>query len=360
MSSAPLRFLGVAIISWIGLRTAGQALALAPLAPIAVPPAVTPLPVKPQAEVAEAAPSSPPWTYGASAMQPVAYPYPVAVPMSVPAARPIRYAEASPIYAPAPVVYPAAYPPFAGWPAASPETAPALTASPVRTTPSFTPAMRKTFDRLSLTTWALLRQNQGVAAPVSGPAPLAPSGQLGQSQAGARLTWQVDRAFALNLRVSSPVHQQPGQKPAGEAALGVSWQPVPSVPVRLLAERRKAFGIGGGRDAFALLAEGGIYDHPLPWNFKLDGYAQVGMVGLRSRDLFADGGFAMTRPINSRLALGGGIWGGVQPDLSRLDVGPRASLWLNPRIRAHLDYRLQLMGNARPGSGPTLTVGANF
>ncbi|WP_205479686.1 hypothetical protein [Sphingomonas arenae] len=360
MSSAPLRFLGVAIITWIGVRTAGQALALAPLAPIPVPPAVTPLPVEPQVDVADAGPPAQPWAYGAPPMQPVAYPYSVAVPMSVPSARPVRYAEAPPIYAPAPVVYPAAYPPFGGWPGQAPEMAATSPTTPVRTTPSFTPVMRKAFDRLSLTTWALLRQNQGIAAPVNGPTPLAPSGQLGQSQAGARLTWQIDRAFALNLRVSSPVHQQPGQKPAGEAALGVSWQPVQSVPVRLLAERRKAFGIGGGRNAFALLAEGGIYDHPLPWNFRLDGYAQAGIVGLQSRDMFADGGFAVSRPVNSRLALGGGVWGGVQPGLARLDVGPRASLWINPRIRAHLDYRLKLMGNAMPGSGPALTVGANF
>ena len=54
------------------------------------------------------------------------------------------------------------------------------------------------------------------------------------------------------------------------------------------------------------------------------------------------------------------MWGGVQPGLSRLDIGPRASLWLNPRIRAHLDYRLKVIGNAQPGSGPALTVGANF
>ena len=356
--SAPLRFLGLAILAWVGVRTAGQALALEPLAPIAVPPAATPLPPEPMAEPAPQPASPQGWNYGPPAMQPVAYPYPVAVPMSVPAPRVVRYAEA-PAYPPPPVYYPAAMPALGGWPAPA-ETLPAAPAVPVRTTPSFTPAMPKAFDRLSLTSWALMRQNRGMVAPVSGPTPLAPSGQLGQSQAGARLTWRFDKAWAVNLRATAPVQQQPGVKPAGEVALGVSWQPLQSVPVRLLAERRKAFGIGGGRDAFALLAEGGVYDRPLPWGLLLDGYAQAGVVGLQSRDLFADGGFTASRPINRRLAVGGGVWGGIQPGLSRLDVGPRASLWLNPRIRAHLDYRVKLMGNAQPGSGPALTVGANF
>ena len=83
-------------------------------------------------------------------------------------------------------------------------------------------------------------------------------------------------------------------------------------------------------------------------------------MGLRTRDLFADGGVTVTRPFMRRLALDGGVWGGIQPGLSRLDIGPRASMWLTPRIRAHVDYRLRLRGNALPGSGAALTLGANF
>lgn len=364
MSSAPLKFLGAAIVAWIGVRTAGEALALSPLPPIAVPPAAAPLPPEPPVSAA-AEPVAPPmgaWSYPPAALQAVAYPYPVAVPMSVPAPAAVHYAAAP--YAPdLPMPVAAAapgLPPLAEWPSSPVAEGPAGDSPQVRRAPSFTPALRKAFDRLSLTSWALLRQNRGMVAPTQGGAPLAPSGQLGQSQAGARLTYQLDRAVALNLRASSPVNQQPGQKPAGEVALGVSWQPLASVPMRVLAERRKAFGLNGGRNAFALLAEGGVYDRLLPWDLRLDGYLQAGAVGFRSPALFADGSLAVSRPVNRRLAIGAGMWGGVQPGLSRLDIGPRASLWLNPRIRAHLDYRLKVIGNAQPGSGPALTVGANF
>lgn len=361
MSSAPLRFLGIAIIAWVGLRTAGDALALPPLPAIAVPPAAALLPPEPSLPDVTAAPSPEPAAYPAPPVQPMAYPYPVAVPVSVPAARSVRYAEAALPergyrFAPSGYYQEASFPLLGDLPAPAATPAPAVAAP--RSTPSFTPAMPKAFDRLSLTSWALMRQNSTMAVPVGGPVPLASSGQLGQSQAGARLTYRINRSLALNLRVSAPMQQQGAAN--GEAALGVSWQPMQSLPVRLLAERRKAFGLHGGRDAFALLAEGGVYDRPLPWNFRLDGYAQAGVVGLRTRDLFADAGFTATRPFKTRLALGGGIWGGMQPGLSRLEVGPRASLWLNPRIRAHLDYRLRLLGNAQPGSGPALTVGANF
>jgi hypothetical protein len=51
----------------------------------------------------------------------------------------------------------------------------------------------------------------------TGEAPLASGGTLGGSQAGARLTWRYNSAFAANLRVSAPLRQ--GQsKLAGEAA----------------------------------------------------------------------------------------------------------------------------------------------
>ncbi|MFC7536351.1 hypothetical protein ACFQPG_03105 [Sphingomonas sp. GCM10030256] len=130
--------------------------------------------------------------------------------------------------------------------------------------------------------------------------------------------------------------------------------------MRLRAERRKAVGEGAGRDAFALVAEGGPYDRALPWGFRLDGYAQAGVVGTRNGDLFADAGFTPTRPLLARFAVGAGAWAGMQPGLSRFDVGPRLSMQLKPRVRAHLDYRFRMLGNAQPGSGPALTIAGDF
>jgi hypothetical protein len=231
-------------------------------------------------------------------------------------------------------------------------------------TPTFTPELkpaRTGLDRWSVSSWALMRQTDPLLAASSGgvsqPVSLASSGTLGGSQAGIRVAYNFSRAIAANLRVSAPIDRQ---KAAGEAALGISWRPLAKVPLRFIAERRQALGSGGGRSDFALLAEGGVYGQPMPWGAQLEGYAQAGVVGIRDRDLFADGGFAVTRPLLRRFAIGGGAWGGIQPGLSRLDVGPRVSMRIFPRIQAHVDYRLRLLGNAAPGSGPAVTLAGDF
>jgi hypothetical protein len=73
-----------------------------------------------------------------------------------------------------------------------------------------------------------------------------------------------------------------------------------------------------------------------------------------------DGGAAVTGPIYGRFALGAGVWGGAQPGLSRLDVGPRMSMQVRPGIRAYVEYRLRLFGTADPGSGFAATVATDF
>jgi hypothetical protein len=46
-----------------------------------------------------------------------------------------------------------------------------------------------------------------------------------------------------------------------------------------------------------LSTEDGLYRRPMQFDFSLDTYFQVGVVGLNSRDLFADGALALTRPL---------------------------------------------------------------
>ena len=147
----------------------------------------------------------------------------------------------------------------------------------------------------------------------------------------------------------------------GEVAAGVRFTPFPSIPVAITAERRQAIGkFSTGRNDFALFAEGGLYQRPLGWNMLLDGYAQAGVVGIRERDFFADGGFAVTRPVWGRFSAGLGAWGGYQPGLYRVDAGPRLSMRVRPNVSLHLDWRQRLAGAAEPGSGPAVTLGANF
>lgn len=189
-------------------------------------------------------------------------------------------------------------------------------------------------------------------------AAVASNGLLGGSQAGARLLFRVndDAAAPLSLsaRVSAPLRSN-----GTEAAIGVEWHPVAGLPVRMLAERRQRLS-GDGRSAFALLVHGGVSDRRVAAGLRLDAYAQAGVVGARSRDLFADAGATLVRPLGARgVAIGAGAWGGVQPGASRLDVGPRITTAVGT-ARVSLDWRLRVAGSAAPSSGPSLTVGTDF
>jgi hypothetical protein len=131
------------------------------------------------------------------------------------------------------------------------------------------------------------------------------------------------------------------------------------MPVAITVERRHAIK-HYGRNAFALFAEGGVYGRPMPWQSTIDGYVQAGVVDFNNPDWFADGQVAVTRPLWRNLSGGLGAWGGAQPGISRLDVGPRLSLRVGQRMRAHVDYRLNVAGNAAPGSGAVVTLAGDF
>jgi hypothetical protein len=370
--SQSIRFLGIAVLAWAGVRAVSlglvpgtQALAFdlpAERASLAQARPVEPTQLPPLSPVAPAGPW-PPAPAGASAMgygqyggyPPTAFPayapYPIYVPVparaprsSAPVYHQPAYAQAEPLPA-NPYFEPV--PPLEQWP----DNSFAVPAPGRQTTPSFGEAQASPrFDRLQLSTWAMIRGKPGMPG-------LSGTGTLGGSQAGARLLWRFDPHLAASLRTSTPINSARG----GEAALGIRYQPFLSIPVAITAERRKAFGeFGAGRDAFALFAEGGVYGRSMPWNGMLDAYLQAGVVGAKSRDWFVDGQAAVTRPLWRNLSAGVGVWGGAQPGLNRLDVGPRLSLRVGQRLRVHADYRHKLIGNAQPGSGAVLTVAGDF
>jgi hypothetical protein len=205
-------------------------------------------------------------------------------------------------------------------------------------------------DRLSMSGWAMMRRDPGSPS-------LAANGQLGGSQAGARILWRFHRDLALSFRSSAPVG---GVQRTAEMAAGLRWQPLRQIPIALTAERRQSFGPDKGPPAFALFAEGGLYDRPIVAGFNLDAYLQAGVVGLRERAGFVDGSATLTRPLWRQFSAGIGMWGGAQPGLARFDVGPRLSYRIGSKMRVHVDYRQRLLGQAAPGSGPVLTLAANF
>jgi hypothetical protein len=222
-----------------------------------------------------------------------------------------------------------------------------------QSTPVWTDARTSRIDRIQASGWALVRGQQGQPL---GPTSLASGGQLGGSQAGGRLIYNFTRQIAASARYSSDIGRR-----GGEFAAGVRVQPVGGIPVWITAERRQRLGsLGGGRNDFAVFAEGGVYQRPMPWRFSLDAYLQGGIVGVRTRDYFVDGALALTRPIYKNFSAGFGLWGGAQPGIYRVDAGPRLTMGVRKNLKVHLDWRQKLAGNVQPGSGPALTLAADF
>ena len=215
-------------------------------------------------------------------------------------------------------------------------------------------------DHWSLSTFAIYRPN-------SGPASLSPTSQLGGSQFGFRAQRRLfqpspNLTLSLNLRGSTPLKISSGK----EAGIGFAIRRAGRIPVELIAERRVAFD-RGGRNAFAGLIATGFSDLPTLARFNLNGYAQAGIVGLQRRDGFVDGSLRLDRKIASKgsfaVELGGGVWGAVQPHVSRVDIGPSAAIRFrigNAGVRLGSEWRQRVSGDARPGSGPTITFGLDY
>lgn len=214
------------------------------------------------------------------------------------------------------------------------------------------PPIRAPSSRWSFSAWSFLRQGDAST--------LGLGGTLGGSQAGALARFRINgdpaRPLAVAIRLSSPIRRLA----AAEAALGIDWRPSRRLPVHLVAERRQRLG-RQGRSAFGLTLHGGVSDAPIA-GLRVEAYAQAGIVGTRSRDLFGDGAVRLSVPLG-RIRLGAGAWSAAQPGLSRLDLGPQASLRLplaGRNVAIAADWRFRVAGNARPGSGPALTVGTDF
>ena len=385
--SASIRFLGFAVLAWAGVRAASLGLlpgtaSLAPTAEAATRPAAAEALVVPGVSAPMAPPMQqagvyPPYgAYGAygpygpyppsGAYPPyplyppaAAYARPVAIPVYYPVPAGMPLADARRARSGWDEVDPTPRPLYDGWGLAAPPDETRFAASGIETPrdyparsaapgPAGAPLARK-FDRLQLSAWALLRGSWG-------PGALATGGTLGGSQVGGRLTYHFSPTLAASLRSSSSV----GGVRYAEVAAGVRWKPLASVPIALNLERRQALNRWGGRNAFALFAEGGLYQTPVFGLANLDLYAQGGVVGLKSRDLFFDAGATFTRPVWKRFSAGIGVWGGMQPGLYRVDAGPRLSYDVGRGIRVHADYRQRLAGEAMPTSGPALTIAGDF
>ena len=357
-----LRFLAVAVIGWTGVRAA--TLGVLPGAEIfridpseAKAPPIVPTQFPPIEPIAPAATDSASSDFTPAALMYGQGPATGTAARSIvyyavpPAATPVASSLRDPrqqFYSPIPVLD--------EWPLSrlASMASPPLQSTVVTPAQSLPAALKRSgIDRVQLTAWALLRaQSAGIAGTQS----LASGGSLGASQAGARLTYNFTRQIAATFRTSSEVGRR-----GGEVAAGVRIQPVRGIPLWIDAERRQRVGrYGGGRSAFALFFEAGVYGRPMPLHFLLDGYVQGGVVGFRRRDGFVDGALTLTRPVYKQFSAGLGVWGGAQPGVYRVDAGPRITMRVRNNLRVHFDWRQRLAGNARPGSGPAVTLAGDF
>ncbi len=206
--------------------------------------------------------------------------------------------------------------------------------------------------RLNASAWMLVR---------GGPAGTVSGGQLGASQAGVRITYAIDaaRRFALSARLATPLKGR-----GREAALGVDWQ-LARLPIHLVAEQR--FVLDGGRGGPTVGVIAGYGPSDIAPGIRIEAYGQGGAILREGLEGFIDASARVTHPLGTigkaRVDIGIGAWGSAQRAAARFDVGPSVVATLpiaRKSLRLTLDWRERIAGNARPGSGPALSIGSDF
>lgn len=190
--------------------------------------------------------------------------------------------------------------------------------------------------------------------------PSSGGSMLGGDQTGLRVAYHPGSGrIALFARLTAPLAGR-----GKELAAGIDWQPT-GAPVRVVAEYRA--GLDGTPGGPALGVVAAVYGVPLPLDFGLEAYGQAGVIARDRVDPFADGALRVTREVaavgDARLVLGAGAWGAAQREAARVDMGPTAVATVPvgaSAVRVAIDWRERVAGDARPGSGPALSVGADF
>lgn len=264
----------------------------------------------------------------------------------IPAADPVTIA-AAPTLAPAPIPAPDPAPPSPGPEPLSPPAGPAPLSPP----------------RWSFAAWLLWRPGDGQAA-IALPA-------YGASQAGAVLHYRLAAAPGapvVYLRAATALAAAPGVRADGDLALGIGQRPVAGLPLRARLEARAdRLGRGQIRARAAVMLVSELPTLSLPGHSHAELYAQAGYVAGEAATGFVDAALRVEHPLamlgHASLLAGSALSGGAQQGAGRLDLGPALTVALDRgplHARAALEYRVRLAGQARPGTGPTLTITAGF
>lgn len=204
---------------------------------------------------------------------------------------------------------------------------------------------------------------------------LAASPVLGASQSGAMFTYTLDplarRRISAIARITAATGLDGGiDSDTAEAAIGLRAQPFANIPVALDVERRIPLGYYG-RKAWSARISGGMAGSGklLGRDIQYESYAEAGLVGFTSPDFYGGLQTRAATPLLStgRMSVdaGAGLWAAGQESfgqtISRLDVGPSMRIGMHPwAFSAQVDYRVRTAGNARPASGPALTIAGQF
>jgi len=217
--------------------------------------------------------------------------------------------------------------------------------------------------RWSFAGWLLWRPGGGEPA-VALPA-------YGASQAGAVLSYRLadpPAAPAVYLRAAAALASAPGARSDAGLALGISQRPFAMLPLRAQLEARAdRLGNGQVRARAAAMAVTELPPLPLPGRGHAELYAQAGYVAGEAGTAFVDAALRLEHPLAlvgpATLHAGAALSGGAQRGAGRVDLGPAMALVLDHgplHARAALEYRVRIAGQARPGTGPALTITAGF
>lgn len=217
--------------------------------------------------------------------------------------------------------------------------------------------------RWSGDSWLLLRRG-GSSSLVSGGRPAT----YGASQAGAVIRYRLDTESnhrpSAYLRATAAVNGAPDK----DVAIGLSARPIRDLPVVAAIEIRASDQAGGTSLRPAAMMYTQIRPIELPAETRAEFYAQAGYVGGSFKTGFVDGQLRIDRRVaalgKSELRAGGGTWAGAQKGAARIDIGPTATMGIPlgeaASGRVAVDWRIRVEGNARPDSGPAITLSAGF
>ncbi len=228
--------------------------------------------------------------------------------------------------------------------------------------------------RWSADGWLLLRESETARNAAASAARAGAS--LGGSQIGAvlryRLTNSDDGPIFARPALYARASQALTKGGESELALGIQAQPVAALPVTAHIEARVTKHSTDTEIRPAAFVTTGFYDVNLPAGITARGYGQAGYVGGDFATPFADGQVVADKAVatfdlagldDSKAHIGAGVWAGAQKGVSRVDVGPQASITVKiGKVPARLSasYRVRVAGNAAPANSAAVTLSAGF